>query len=151
MTDPGSYRMYVKPVSVIVLLHSSGVEMCVGSGLCNFLSKVFLDWRYSGRSVHCKLTSSEERIEENYYHHHHHHHPCYDIYARYLQLCTWNKPRFCAIKCCSCSVFTVCSTCNVISHVKHVLYIYISTSHSQCAVHNMAAVCSSAISRFPVC
>ena len=42
------------------------------------------------------------------------------------------------IYCCSYSVFTVCATCNVISPVKYVLYFYISTSRSVCAVHNMA-------------
>jgi hypothetical protein len=36
---------------------------------------------------------------------------------------------------CSCSVFTVCATCHVISHVKYVLYLYISTSRSvQCPI-----------------
>ena len=53
------------------------------------------------------------------------------------------------IQCCSCSVFTVCATCNVISSVKYVLYFYISTSRSLCAVPNMAVFCSSLISRFP--
>jgi hypothetical protein len=51
--------------------------------------------------------------------------------------------------CCSCSVFTVCAACNVISSVKYVLYFYISTSRSMCAVHNMALCCSSLISCFP--
>jgi hypothetical protein len=46
------------------------------------------------------------------------------LYARYLQLYTWNKPCFRGIQCCSCSVFTVCATCNVISQI---LYFYIST------------------------
>ena len=36
------------------------------------------------------------------------------------------------------SVFTVCATRNVASHVKYVLYLYISTSRSMCAVANMA-------------
>ena len=36
------------------------------------------------------------------------------LYARYLQPHTWNKPRFHSTQCCSCSVFTVCATCNVI-------------------------------------
>jgi hypothetical protein len=36
------------------------------------------------------------------------------------------------------TVFTVCATRNVISPVKYVLYFYISTSCSMCAVHNMA-------------
>jgi len=41
------------------------------------------------------------------------------------------------------------STCNVTSHVKHVLYFYyISTSRSKCAVLNMAAFCSSLITCF---
>jgi hypothetical protein len=43
-------------------------------------------------------------------------------------------------QCCNCSVFTVCATCNVISPVKYVLYFYISTSRSMCAVPNMAVV-----------
>jgi hypothetical protein len=53
------------------------------------------------------------------------------------------------MQCCSCSVFTVCATCNVISPVKYVLYFYISTSRSLCAVPNMAVVCCSLISCFP--
>ena len=83
------------------------------------------------------------------YHHHHHHHPCCHLYAVYLQIYTWNKPRFYAIQCCSCSVVTVCATCNVISPMTYGLFFYISTSHSLCAVHNMAVFCSSLISRFP--
>jgi uncharacterized membrane protein YesL len=39
--------------------------------------------------------------------------------------------------------------CNVISPVKYVLYLYISTLRSMCAVPNMAVVCSSLISCFP--
>ena len=39
---------------------------------------------------------------------------------------------------CSCSEFTVCATCNVISPVKYVLYFYISTFRSVCALPNMA-------------
>ena len=50
----------------------------------------------------------------------------------------------------SCSVFTVCVTCNVISPVKYVLYFYISTFRSLCAVPNMAVLCSSGISCFPI-
>jgi len=42
------------------------------------------------------------------------------------------------IYCCSC-VFTICVTCNVISHV----YFHISTFRSICAVPNMAVFCSS--------
>ena len=58
-------------------------------------------------------------IKLNYYHHHHHHHhPCYHLYTGYLQLYNWNNPRHYYIQCYSCSVFTVCATCNVISHVK---------------------------------
>ena len=84
-----------------------------------------------------------------YYHHHHHHHPCYRLYAGNLQLYTRNKPRFYDIQCCSCSVFTIYATCNVISPAKYVLYLYISTSRSKCAVHNMAVFCTSFISYFP--
>jgi hypothetical protein len=40
-------------------------------------------------------------------------------------------------------------TRNVISHVKHVMYFYISTYRSKCAVPNMAVFCSSLISYFP--
>jgi len=53
------------------------------------------------------------------------------------------------IQCCSCSVFTVCATCNVISPMKYVLYFYISTCHSVYAVPNMAVFCTSLITCFP--
>jgi hypothetical protein len=53
------------------------------------------------------------------------------------------------IQCCSCSVFTVYATCNVISPVKYVLYFYISTFCSLCTVTNMAVCCSSLTSCFP--
>jgi hypothetical protein len=39
-------------------------------------------------------------------------------------------------------------TRNDISPVKYVLYLYVSTSNSLCAVHNMAVFCSSRISCF---
>ena len=74
----------------------------------------------------------------------------YHLYAGHLQLYNWNKPCFYGIQCCSCSVFTICATCNVISPVKCVLYFYISTSRSVCAARNMAVLfCSSLISCFP--
>ena len=66
----------------------------------------------------------------------------------YLQLYTRNKPCFYGIQSCSCSVFTICATCNVISPVQYVLRLYISTSRSVCAVHNTAVFGSSLISRF---
>jgi hypothetical protein len=47
------------------------------------------------------------------------------------------------------SVFTVCATCNVISHVKYVLFFYISAFRSLCTVRNMAVFCSSLILCFP--
>ena len=50
---------------------------------------------------------------------------------------------------CNCSVFTICATCNVIWHVKHVLYLYISPFRSFCAVPNVAVFCSSLISHYP--
>ena len=37
------------------------------------------------------------------------------------------------VQCCSCSLFTVYATCNVISNIKYVLYLYISTSRCMCA------------------
>jgi len=40
-------------------------------------------------------------------------------------------------------LFTVCATCNVISTVKEVLYFYVITSRSLCAVRNMAGFCNS--------
>ena len=43
------------------------------------------------------------------------------------------------------------ATCNVISHVKNVVYFYISTSRSLCAVPNMAVFCSSLFLALPVC
>jgi len=69
--------------------------------------------------------------DSKHYHHHHHHHPCH-IYAWYLQLKTWNQLCFKCICSCSCSIFTICATCNVISPVKYVLYFYISTFRSMC-------------------
>ena len=56
------------------------------------------------------------------------------------------------IQCCRCSVFTVCATCNVIYHVKYVLYLHISTSRSMCAVPNMVLFSVAPQLRdFPVC
>jgi len=83
------------------------------------------------------------------YYYYYYYYPCYHLYTRYLQLCTWNKPYFYGIQCCSCSVFTVCATCNVISPVQYVLHFYISTSRSLCAVPKKAVFCSSLISCFP--
>ena len=53
------------------------------------------------------------------------------------------------IYCCSCSVVTICATCYVISPVKLVLYLYISTFRSMCAVYKTVDFCSSLISCFP--
>ena len=44
---------------------------------------------------------------------------------------------------------SIFDTRNVMSHVKYVLYFYISTFQSMCAVPNMAVFCSSFISCFP--
>jgi hypothetical protein len=46
-------------------------------------------------------------------------------------------------------VFTVCATCNVISHVKYGTYFSIGTLWNMWAVPNMAVFCSSLISCFP--
>jgi hypothetical protein len=51
---------------------------------------------------------------------------------------------------CSCSVITICATCNIISPVKYDLYLYIWTFHNTCAVPNTAVFCSSLISCFPI-
>jgi len=59
-----------------------------------------------------------------YYHHHHHHHPCYHLYARYLQLYTWNTHCLYGTQCFSCSLFTVCATCNDTSTVIYVSFIF---------------------------
>jgi hypothetical protein len=75
-----------------------------------------------------------------YYYYHHHHHPWYHLYAGYLQLYTCKKPCFQGIYCCSCRVFTICAKCNVIWPVKCILYFYISTFRSVCALPNMAVV-----------
>ena len=47
------------------------------------------------------------------------------------------------------SVFTICATCNVISPMKYVLYFYIRTFCSLCALPNMAVFCISLILCFP--
>jgi hypothetical protein len=44
---------------------------------------------------------------------------------------------------------TICDSCSVISHVKCVLYFYVSTLRSMCAVPNMAVFCCGLISCFP--
>ena len=49
-----------------------------------------------------------------------------------------NKPCFYSIQCCSCSVFTIYATCNVIPPVKYVLHFHISTFRSLSAVPNIA-------------
>jgi hypothetical protein len=43
----------------------------------------------------------------------------------------------------------ICATCNVISPVKYVLYFYISTLRSICAVPNTGVFCSFLILCFP--
>ena len=67
----------------------------------------------------------------------------------YLQLYTRNKPCFQDMQCCSCSVFTVCATCNVITPVKYALCFYISTTRSMCVAPNMAVFSISLISCLP--
>jgi len=76
----------------------------------------------------------------------------YHFCAGYLQLCNWNKLCLYGIEYCSCSVFTICDTCNVISHIKYILYFYFSTFQStrMRAVPNTAVFCSSLISCFPI-
>jgi len=85
-----------------------------------------------------------------------------------LQLCYSHNLccMLCYSPCCSYATVTIYATCNVIPHVAamlqsqfmlhvmlfptlHVLYIYISTFPSLCAVTNMAVFCSSLISCFP--
>ena len=56
-----------------------------------------------------------------YYYYYYYYYASYHLYSAYLQLYTWNKPCFYGIQCCSCSVFTVCATCNVIPPMKYVL------------------------------
>ena len=68
---------------------------------------------------------------------HYYYYYYYHVYAEYLQLCTTN----CVSRVCSVAVFTICATCNVISLVKYVLYFYIGTFRSMCAVPNMAVFC----------
>jgi hypothetical protein len=71
-----------------------------------------------------------------YYHYHHHHNPRHHLYAWHYNYILEHKQYFYGILCCSCSVFTMSATCNVISPVKYVLYFYISTFRSMCAVPN---------------
>ena len=46
-------------------------------------------------------------------------------------------------------LFTVCATCNVISPVKYVLYLYISISRSLSAAPNVSVFAAPLISCFP--
>ena len=73
---------------------------------------------------------------------------CYNIYAGCLILYIYIKHVSGGIQCCSCSVGTICPTRSVISSVKYVLYLYISTFRSLCAVPNTAAFRSSLIPCF---
>jgi len=41
-------------------------------------------------TIRLNLTSSNKGIYYYYYYYY----PCYHLYAEYLQLYTWNKPRF---------------------------------------------------------
>ena len=52
-----------------------------------------------------------------------------------------------------CMILTIYGTCNDIFNVKYVLYLYISTSSSLCAVHCTIWLffCSSVLFAFPVC
>jgi len=84
---------------------------------------------------------------KHYYYCYYH---CYHLYSVYLQLHTWNEPYLQDIQCCSCSVFTICATCNVISLVKYVLSFSINIFRRMCAVTNMAVYCSPLISCFAV-
>ena len=71
---------------------------------------------------HYKVTwrhthNNSNNTNNNYYYYYY---ACH-LYARYLQLHTWNKPCHYGMQCCSCSVITVCATCNVISPVQYLL------------------------------
>jgi hypothetical protein len=83
-----------------------------------------------------------------YYYYYYYYYYCYHLYSAYLHLHTGSKPRHYGTQCCGCSLFTVCATCNVISHVQCVLYFDISTSRSLCVVPNVAVFCSSLVSCF---
>ena len=99
------------------------LSVCTGDGATVFRLLVCL-W----------LAFPVRRFDYYYYYYYCRHH---HLYAGYLQLHTWTKPCFYGIQCCSCFVFTVCATCNVISPMQYVLYLYISASRSMCAVPNM--------------
>jgi len=47
---------------------------------------------------------------------HYYYYYYYHLHAGYLQLCTWNKPSFYSIQCCSCSADTIYGTCNITAH-----------------------------------
>jgi hypothetical protein len=84
-----------------------------------------------------------------YYYHHHHHHPRYHLYAGDLQLYL-NQTMFLGHM--GLHLFCIYNLCYiyVISPLIYVVYFYISTFRSMCAVPNMTVLCSSLISRLPV-
>ena len=115
---------------------------------------ILVSYLFTSARYFCPLLSHLSVCTFSLYYHHHHHHyhyPSYHLYTGYLQLYvyTCNKPCFQGTQFCSCSVFTICATRNVISQVKYVLYLYVSTSRSMCAVPNMFFFCSYLISCFP--
>ena len=89
-----------------------------------------------------------------YYHHHHHHHIILVITLMQgidPSIRKRNKSCFQVMHCCSCFVFTICSTCNVISHVKYVFYFYNSNFRSMFAVLNIAVFVVSLVCVFLAC
>ena len=141
------------PVSLHMLKCSWAHTLSCPFMYCSFASIGHADIMWS-------IVSSNYYYYYYYYYYHHlllllllllllHRRRRYHLYARYSLLCTRNKPRHYSTQCYRCSIFTVCTTCHVISHIKYVLCIYISTSRSLCAVLNMAVFCSSLISCFP--
>ena len=70
----------------------------------------------------------------------------YHVYAVFTIICLKQTTAFLqCVYCCGHCVVTVCTSSNVISHVKYITYIYSSTSYSKCAVPNVAVLCSSFI------
>lgn len=65
---------------------------------------------------HDLLPSSSDFPDTCYYYYYFFYLYFYHLCAGCLQLYTSNKPIFQRVQCCCCCVFTICATCNIISH-----------------------------------
>jgi hypothetical protein len=84
-----------------------------------------------------------------YYYYNHHHH--YLLYAAYLHTYVYSREKTMSLgsTCCSCSIVAVYGASLSLVPALALLYFYVSSFRSTCAVHNMTVFCSSLMSWCP--